>query len=120
MLLLRWLINTLALLIVANLLPGFHFDTFYNALITALVLGLVNVLVKPILVLLTLPVTILSLGLFLFVINALMLWLASSIVKGFTIENFGTALAAAIFLWLISLITNLVKSLANRDKPTIQ
>lgn len=102
----RWVINAVALLIVANVVPGFGVDTFYSALIAALVLGLVNALIRPLLFILTLPVTIITLGLFTFVINALMIWLVSTIVKGFTVEGFVPALLAALLLWVISLATN--------------
>ena len=102
----RWIINALALLLVANIVPGFGIETFYSALIVALVLGLVNALVRPLLFILTLPVTIITLGLFTFVINALMLWLVSTIVKGFVVTGFVPVLLGAIILWLISLLTN--------------
>jgi putative membrane protein len=105
-LLLRWLLNALALLVVANMVPGIHIDTFYHALIAALVLGLANALIRPILFVLTLPVTILTLGLFALVINALMILFASTIVKGFTVTGFGPAFLAAIGLWIMSLLTN--------------
>ena len=104
----RWVINAVALLVVANVVPGFGVDTFYSALIAALVLGLVNALIRPLLFILTLPVTILTLGLFTFVINALMILLVSTIVKGFTVEGFVPALLAALLLWVISLGTNWV------------
>lgn len=104
--LLRWVINAVALLLVASLVPGFGVATFYSALIAALVLGLVNALIRPLLFILTLPVTIITLGLFTFVINALMIWLVSTIVKGFTVEGFVPALLAALLLWVISLATN--------------
>ncbi len=105
-LLFRWIINAVALLVVANVVPGFGVDTFYSALIAALVLGLVNALIRPLLFILTLPVTILTLGLFTFVINALMILLVSTMVKGFTVDGFVPALLAALLLWLISLGTN--------------
>lgn len=105
-LLFRWLINAVALIAVANIVPGFGVDTFYTALIAALVLGLVNALIRPILLILTLPINILTLGLFTFVINALMVWLASTIVSGFTVEGFVPAFVAALFLWAVSLGTN--------------
>lgn len=105
---LRWLLNAVALLLVAYLVPGFQVSGFYAALIAALVLGLANAIVRPILFLLTLPVTILTLGLFTFVINALMLWFTSSIVKGFDIASFQTALIGAVILWLVGLVTNLI------------
>lgn len=105
MILLRWLINALALLIVANIVPGFTIASLYVALVAAVILGLLNAVVKPILIILTLPINILTLGLFTFVINGLVIYLASTIVKGFDIATFGAAVWAAIALWLISLVT---------------
>ncbi|HBO99799.1 MAG: hypothetical protein UU48_C0002G0116 [Candidatus Uhrbacteria bacterium GW2011_GWF2_41_16] len=104
----RWLINTLALLAAAYLIPGFHVDTFYAALIAALVLGLVNAIIRPFLLILTLPATIVTLGLFIFVVNALMLWLMSTVVKGVTIDGFVPAFMTAIFLWVVGLFTNML------------
>ncbi len=110
----RWVINAIALIAVANIIPGFGVETFYNALIAALVLGLVNALVRPLFFILTLPVTILTLGLFTFVINAFMIWLVSTIVEGFVVEGFVPALLAALMLWAISLATNwLIKQSKN-------
>lgn len=106
MLILRWIINALALLIVANVVPGFEVGGFFSALIAALVLGFVNATVRWVLIFLTLPINILTLGLFTFVINAAMILLVSSIVKGFDVANFTTALVAAVILWLISLLAN--------------
>ncbi len=111
MLLIRWAINIAALLAVAKLLPGFSFTSIYSVAITAIVLGLVNALVRPIVLLLTLPINILSLGLFTFVVNALMLWIVGSIVKGFTIDTFYTAITAALILWLISFIASMLEEL---------
>lgn len=108
MLLLRWLINALALLLVARLVPGFEVASFYTALIVALVLGLVNAVIRPILIFLTLPITVLTLGLFIFVINAAMILLVSTFVKGFEVAGFGPAFIASLVLWLISLVTNLL------------
>lgn len=105
-LILLWVVNALALLLVANFLPGFTIEGFWSALWVALLLGLVNAIIRPIVLLLTLPLTILTLGLFAFVINALMLWLVSALVGSFTIDSFGTAILAAITLWLISFLTN--------------
>ncbi|NQV88809.1 MAG: phage holin family protein [Parcubacteria group bacterium] len=110
----RWIINAIALLVVANVVPGFGVATFYNALIAALVLGLVNALVRPLFFILTLPVTIVTLGLFTFVINALMIWLVATIVEGFVVDGFVPALLAALMLWVISLATNwLIKQSKN-------
>lgn len=108
MLLLRWIINALALLVAANWVAGFSVSSFYAALLVALVLGLVNAVIRPVLLLLTLPINLLSLGTFTFVINALMIWLVSTIVKGFEVTSFAAAFWAAVILWIISLITNLL------------
>lgn len=102
----RWLLNAIALLIVANVVPGFGVDTFYTALIAALVLGLVNALIRPILLILTLPINVMTLGLFTFVLNALMIWFASTIVKGFDVQGFVPAFLAGIALWVVSMGTN--------------
>ncbi len=105
-LLLRWLLNAAALLLVAYLVPGVHVAGFYAALIAALVLGIVNALIRPLLILLTLPITILTLGLFTLVINAFLLWFVSTVVKGFAIDGFVPALLGALVLWAMSVITN--------------
>jgi len=104
--LLRWVLNALALMGVAYLVPGFHVNSFYAALIVALVLGIFNAIVKPIVVLLTLPINILTLGLFTFVINAVMILLVATFVKGFTVDGFVTALIGGAILWVFSWVTN--------------
>lgn len=101
-LLLVWILNAVALLIVAYLLPGITVASFGAALIAALVLGLLNTLVKPVLVLLTLPITVITLGLFLLVLNALVFWFAGSILRGFQVAGFWWALGGAIVYSLIS------------------
>ncbi len=100
-LLLRWFISAATLLLVAYLVPGFHVSGWYAAFIAALVLGLVNALIRPIILLLTLPVNILTLGLFTFVVNAFMLYLVSTVVKGFEVNGFRPAFWGALVLWLI-------------------
>ena len=107
-LLIRWFINALALMLVAWLYPGVTVDTIFAALVAALVLGLVNTLVRPVLVILTLPVTLLSLGLFLFVINALLFWLVAEIVQGFRVGGFFDALVGSLLYSLITLVVNWV------------
>lgn len=104
----QWMVNAIALYIVAQILPGIRLADFGSALMAALVIGLVNTLVKPILILLTLPITFITLGLFLLVINAAMLVLASSITPGFRIDGFGTAILGSI---LLSLVTAILHSL---------
>lgn len=101
------LVATVSILILAYLLPGVQVAGFIAALITAIVIGLINAFVKPILKLLTLPVTILTLGLFLFVLNALMIMLADYIVSGFNVDNFWWAL---FFSFLLSLVTSIIGS----------
>ena len=105
-LLLRWILNALALLLVTRVVPGVTVDGFYYALIVALVLGIVNALIRPILVFLTLPINLLSLGLFTFVINALLFWFVSTLVKGFQVSGFAAAFWGALVLWTVSWITN--------------
>ncbi|HTH94577.1 MAG TPA: phage holin family protein [Rhodocyclaceae bacterium] len=101
-LLLIWIVNAIALLGVAYLMPSIQVSSFGTALIAALLLGLVNALVRPILVLLTLPVTILTLGLFILVINALLFWFVGSILKGFEVHSFGSAFVGALLYSIIS------------------
>lgn len=102
MLLLVWILNAVALLIVAYILPGITVASFGSALIAALVLGLLNAVVKPLLILLTLPLTIVTLGLFLLVLNALVFWLAGSILKGFQVDGFWWAVIGAIVYSIVS------------------
>jgi len=101
-LLLVWLINALALLALPYLVPSVQVDSFYTALVAALLLGLVNTLIRPLLVLLTLPVTVLTLGLFVFVINGLLFWFVASFVEGFRVAGFWSAFFGAIVYALIS------------------
>jgi len=102
--LVHWLVNAAALLLVAYLYPGVHVESLPAALAAALVLGLVNVLIRPLIVILTLPVTILTLGLFLLVINALMFWLVAEVVHGFAVNDFGAALLGSILYSVITLV----------------
>ena len=102
-LLLRWLLNALALLAVAALDAGVTMETFFAAAVAALALGLANALIRPILVVLTLPVTIITLGLFLFVINAALFWLVAQVIKGFAVQGFVAALVGSLLYSLITL-----------------
>ena len=102
--LLRWLLLAAALLLVANLYPGVQVASFTSAMIAALVLGLLNALLRPILVLLTLPVTVLTLGLFLFVINALMFYFAASVLDGFHVAGFLAALIGSLLYSLCAMV----------------
>jgi putative membrane protein len=99
-------VTALLLLLVSHFVTGVHVRNLPAALLAALVLGIVNFLVRPILILITLPVTILTLGLFLIVINALMLELTSMLVSGFVVQNFVSALIAAVLLGVFNLVVS--------------
>jgi putative membrane protein len=103
-LLLKWLIMTISILLSAYLIPGVRVSGFFSALWVALFLGLINALVRPVILLITLPVNILTLGLFTFVINAVLILLVSSIVKGFSVEGFWSALFFSVVLSVINYI----------------
>lgn len=103
-----WLLSAVSIFLIANYLPGFHVNTFTTALVVALVLGVFNAIIKPILVILTLPINILTLGLFTFVINAVLIMVVARIVPGFTVIGFLPALYAALLLWLISIVVHIV------------
>lgn len=102
--LVRWLLLAAALLLVAHLYPGVVVQSFGAAMIAALVLGLFNTVLRPLLVLLTLPVTLLTLGLFLFVINALMFYFAASVLDGFSVRGFGAALIGSLIYSVCGLV----------------
>jgi putative membrane protein len=102
----RILLTALALLVVAAYVPGIEVDGLYPALIAAIVLGLLNVIVKPILVILTFPITVITIGLFLLVINAALFWFAASFIDGFSVAGFWPALIGSVVVSLISTIGN--------------
>ncbi|KAF3997312.1 phage holin family protein [Glaciimonas immobilis] len=101
-LLVTWLINALALLAVPYLLHSVSVDSFSAALIAALILGFVNTLIRPILLVLTLPATVLTLGLFIFIINGLMFWVVAQLVGGFHVASFWSAVGGAILYSIVS------------------
>ena len=101
-LLLIWLINAAALLALKYILPSITVDSFVTALIVALVLGFINTIIRPIFVILTLPVTIVTLGLFLLVINGLLFWAVGSFVPGFHVDGFWAGVFGAIIYSIIS------------------
>jgi putative membrane protein len=101
-LLLIWVLNAIALLGVAYLMPAIHVADFMSAMIAALILGLVNTLIRPLLILLTLPATLLTLGLFIFVINGVLFWFVGSILQGFRVDGFWNAVFGAILYSVIS------------------
>lgn len=104
-LIIRWIINALVLIGISAVLP-IYFDNFYAALVAALALGVVNALIKPLVVVLTLPINILTLGLFTLVINAALFWFVSTFIKGFYIADFWTAFWAALIFSIISAIVS--------------
>jgi putative membrane protein len=105
----RLLIHVAAILIIAYLLPGLiGVEGLFPALVAAFLLGIVNTLVRPILVILTFPITLLTLGLFLFVINGLMLWLVAALVKGFYVNGFWGAVVGSVLISLVSWILSKV------------
>jgi putative membrane protein len=97
----------------AHVLPGIHIDTFWTAIVFAVVLAILNLFIKPLLILFTLPVTIITLGLFLFVINAIVILLASRLVRGIAIDGFWWAL---IFSLIISFVSSLLDSEFEKDR----
>jgi putative membrane protein len=114
-LLLTWLLAACALLLVAYLYPGVQVQSFSSALIAAFVIGLFNMVLRPVLVVLTLPVTLITLGLFLFVINALLFWAAASLLDGFHVNGFGAALLGSlIYSALMLLVDAALKSVLSR------
>lgn len=105
-LILRWLLGAGALMLIAYYVPGIRVASFYAALVAALILGLINALIRPLIIIFTLPINILTLGLFTLVINALMFWLASSVVKGFFVIGFWPAFWGALLMCVASWVIN--------------
>lgn len=104
--LINWLLSSLALLAAAYILPGVHVNGFFTAMVVVVVLALVNAIVRPIFVILTIPVTIVTLGIFLLFINALMVLLVDWIVPGFTVDSLWWALLFSVVLWLINFVVS--------------
>jgi len=103
-LIIRWILNTLALFLVVKIVPGFFYRGWVTLAIAAAVLGLLNAIIRPILFVLTLPLTVVTLGLFLLVLNAIMLELTAWLVPGFDINGFGWAMVGALVLSIVSLV----------------
>ena len=103
-LLAKWLLSAVALLAVASLYSGVEIKSYSAALVAALVVGLFNTLLRPLLVVLTLPMTVVTLGLFLFVINALMFWAAAGILDGFNVSGFGAALIGSLIYSVLGIV----------------
>lgn len=105
-LLVRLFLNALAVMLVAYLVPGVHVRDFPHAFYAAIALGIVNAVLRPILQLLSLPVTLLTLGIFSLVVNALLFWLASAFVPGFDVHGFAAAFWGSLVFWIVSWLSN--------------
>jgi putative membrane protein len=105
-LVLRFIINAIAFYLIATYVPGFHIAAWTAALIAALIFGLVNAIIRPILFLITLPLTVVTLGLFVIIINALMFWLTVIWTPGLTVTGFGPVLIGAIIMMIVGFLTN--------------
>ncbi|AXO80322.1 phage holin family protein [Olleya aquimaris] len=114
-LIIRLLINAIAVFALAHVLNGVYLDNYVTAIIVAIVLSILNLIVKPILVILTLPITILTLGLFLFVVNGLMILLADKFIDGFAVSSIWTAI---LFSILLSILQWLLQSFIKTDTKT--
>lgn len=104
----RWLVNTVAVMVAANVIEGIGFDTLWGLLVASLLLGIFNALLRPLLLLLSLPLVILTLGLFTLVINALMLYFVGQLVKSFHVADFWAAFWGALVISLVSLVLNTI------------
>lgn len=105
--LIKWIINAIALGTTVLIVKGLHIESIFSLIVASAVIGLLNAFMRPLLIFLTLPINILTLGLFTLIINALLFYLSSAIVKGFVIDNFLSALAGSILMSIISLILSL-------------
>lgn len=113
--LIRWLVSAALLIAVAYLVPGIHL-TVLAALGAAVVMGLLNAIIRPILLLLTLPITLMTFGLFIFVINAILFWLAALVVPGFSVDGFLAALEGAVVYALFGAAISIVSTLGEKKK----
>jgi len=112
-LIIRLLLNAIAVVVLAKILNGVHVDSYTTAIIVAVVLSILNLIIKPILVILTLPITILTLGLFLLVVNALIILLADQLISGFRVDSIWIAI---LFSVLLSILQSLLHSILKEDK----
>lgn len=113
--LIRWLVSAALLIVVALFIPGIHL-TWLAALGAAVVLGLLTALVRPVLLILTLPITLVTFGLFIFVINAVLFWLAALVVPGFTIDGFLPALEGAFLFALLGAAVHMVSTIGEKKR----
>ena len=104
----RWVINTVAVMVAANIVPGIRYETFLGLLVASLLLGVFNALLRPMLVLLSLPLVLFSLGFFILIINALLLYFVGQLVKSFQVADFWSAFWGALIISIVSLLLNTV------------
>ena len=116
----RWLVLTLIIMALPYIIPGIRVNSLGSAIAAAAVLGILNVLVKPILVILTLPLTILTLGLFLLIINALVFYWTGKLVSGIEIDSFFSAFVAALVISLVNLVSNVSRSETDQNRWEIR
>jgi len=110
-LLIRLLVNALAFWLIAKFVPGIHMAGMWTPIIAAIIFGIVNAIVRPLILLLTLPLTVVTLGLFIIIVNALMFWLVTIITPNFKVDGFGPALIGAIIMMIVSyIVTHIFKS----------
>lgn len=102
----RWAINTLGVLVAANVVAGIHYDTFVGLFMASLLLGILNAFVRPVMILLSLPLLIFTLGLFILVINAVLLYVVGGLLKSFHVDSFGAAFLGALIISIVSLMVN--------------
>jgi len=121
-LIVSWIVNAVALLALPYVMPSIEVQSFYTALVVALILGFLNAIIRPVLVLLTLPITVLTLGIFILVINALLFWFVASFVEGFVVGGFWSAFFGAIVYSLISWAVSTVVFgvLGGRDREAVK
>jgi putative membrane protein len=112
---LKLLLTSIAILIAGYILPGIHVETFWTALLVALVISFLNVFLKPLMVILTIPFTVITFGLFLLVINALIIMIAGSWVNGFKVDGFWWAM---LFSIILSVISSILENLVKHDEST--
>ncbi len=115
---LKLFVNALALIGTAWIVPGISIDSIWTAIIAAIVLAIINIIIRPIMLFITIPINILTLGLFTFVINALMLWLASLLVSGFAVSGFVSAILGAVILAIISTLLHTLLEDNGEDKES--
>jgi len=118
LMLFRWVVLTVAILLASHVIPGIFVRDFFSAFAAAALLGVLNVLLRPLLILLTLPLNILTLGLFTFVINAFLLLMVSGVVSGFVVRGFGAAVLGAVIISIVGILFNALADSGGRGRKS--